>query len=103
VTDGHKLARDADGNVRGGIRNAAADVPTETLTGEADKAKSVICSLFGGSTPYPPEKLATLYPTHPGYVDQVRAATQKAVDAGHVLAADQADIIARADAAGVPG
>jgi hypothetical protein len=102
VVDNQKLARDGDGNVLGGVRSAQADVPTETLTGESDQAKSVICSLFGATTPYPPAKLAALYPTHQAYVDKVKAATQQAVDAGHILAADQAAIVAAADAAKVP-
>ena len=66
VVDNQKLARDPDGNVLGGVRNPQIDVPTQTLTGEADKAKSVICSLFGGTAPYPAEKLAALYPEPPG-------------------------------------
>lgn len=103
VTGGTTIARDADGNARGGLRQSGIEVPTERLTGEADISKGVICSLFGGSEPFPPAKLQALYPTHQAYVDKVKAATQQAVADGHLLAADKTLIDEQADAAAVPG
>ena len=46
------IARDAHGNAIGGIRTPAVDVPTESLSGEYDPSKSVICSLFGSRKPF---------------------------------------------------
>lgn len=101
VADG-KIVRDADGNALGGLRTAAVDAPTSQLSGEQASSSSVICSLFGFTKPFTAEQLAAHYPTHADYVAKVRAATQRAVDRGFVLAADQPEIIATAEAAKVP-
>jgi hypothetical protein len=99
---GGAIVRDADGNAKGGLRQAAVDVPTEHLTGEADVSKGVICSLFGASEAFTPEQLQARYPTHQVYVDEVKAATQQAVDAGHLLPADKVIVDAQAEAAPIP-
>ncbi len=102
VKDG-AIVRDADGNAKGGIRTAAVDAPVSTLSGEQAEATSVICSLFGFTKPFTPERLKALYPTHEDYVMKVKAATQRAVDAGHILPADQPEILDAAQKAAVPG
>ena len=46
------LALDGHGNVIGGVRTPAVDVPISTLSGRAPKGSSLICSFFGSSTPF---------------------------------------------------
>ena len=43
------LALDSHGNVIGGVRTPAVDVPVSTLSGAAPAGTSVICSLFGSA------------------------------------------------------
>jgi hypothetical protein len=102
IDNGTAIARDADGNALGGVRTPQVDVPTEALTGVANPNKTIICSLFGSSTPYPPAKLEALYPTHEDYVDKVTAAANKAVAEGHLQPADRDQIVSQAKAAKVP-
>ena len=44
------LALDSHGNVIGGVRTPAVDVPVSTLSGAAPAGTSTICSLFGTTT-----------------------------------------------------
>jgi Alpha/beta hydrolase domain len=101
VRDG-AIVRDGLGLALGGIRTPAVDVPIASLTGEAPADRSVLCSLFGASTPLQAQVLAARYPTHAGYVAEVEAAARAAVDAGFVADADVAEIVATAQAAPVP-
>ena len=102
VIGGTKIARDAHGDAIGGIRTPAVDVPTETLSGEYDPSKSVICSLFGARAPFTAATLEQLYPTHADYVNKVKASAAAAVSAGFLLAPDAQLIVRRAQAAPVP-
>jgi hypothetical protein len=99
---GGKIARNARGNALGGIRTPAVDVPISTLDGTLAPGKSVICSLFGSTTPFDAATLASLYPTHDGYVTRVRAAAAAAVAKTFLLPADAATIAAQAQAAPIP-
>jgi hypothetical protein len=102
VVGGTKIARDVNGDAIGGIRTPAVDVPTETLSGEYDPHKSVICSLFGARAPFSAAKLKQLYPTHADYVSKVTASAAKAVKAGFLLESDARVIESVAQAARVP-
>ena len=97
------IVRDEFGNARGGIRTPAVDVPISTLSGEPDEGESVICSLFGSTTPFSASQLQQLYPTHEGYVADVETAAQAAVDAGFVLPVDRDAMVAEAEASSIPG
>ena len=44
------LALDSHGDVIGGVRTPAVDVPVSTLSGAAPEASTVICSFFGSTT-----------------------------------------------------
>jgi hypothetical protein len=99
---GGAIARDAHGDAIGGIRTPAVDVPTESLSGEFDPNKSVICSLFGSRAPFTAATLKQLYPTHSGYVARVKASAAVAVRAGFLLAPDAATIEQQAQALRVP-
>jgi hypothetical protein len=100
------IARDANGNARGGVRNPLVDVPTATLTGEpppgttaADFAKSNgTCLLFGHTIPFTRAKLVDFYGTADHYVAAFRAAADKAVAAGFLLRPDADALIAEAEA-----
>jgi len=102
-TNGTTIARDAHGNVLGGIRTPAVDVPISALSGEADTTKSPICSLFGTSKPFDAATLRSLYPTHASYVGKVRESASAAVRQGFVPAYDAAALIKAANIAGIPG
>jgi alpha/beta hydrolase family protein len=102
VVAGKAIGRDARGNAIGGVRTPAVDVPVERLSGEFDAKKSVICSLFGSSTPFDAATLASLYPTHAGYVAKVTAAAAAAARGGFLRPADRDALIAAASAAPIP-
>lgn len=83
--DAGAIVRDADGNALGGIRTPAVDVPIATLSG-TNTTPSVICSLFGSTTPFSAEELARRYPGDTnGYVTEVEASAAEAVEAGFLL------------------
>jgi len=82
----YTLQRDEQGNARGGIRTPQVDVPIATFSG--DGRGSIVCVLFGMTTPFDAAKLAELYPTAEAYVTAFNAATDRAVQAGFILAPD---------------
>ena len=96
VVDG-AFATDEHGNVRGGIRTPHVDVPTAVLSGFGNGG-SPIAFLSGSTTPFDVAKLAALYPSRDDYLARYAAATDAAVAAGFVLAADAAEITAIAGA-----
>jgi hypothetical protein len=98
---------DANGNVEGGIRTPAVQVPVATLssldnTGPAPVA-AFVCSLVGTTTPFSAARLAALYPTHAQFVAEWTAATESDILAGFIRPADAAQLIAAASASGVGG
>ena len=99
--DAGEIVRDDDGIAVGGIRTPAVDAPIAVHTGD-NKAESVICSLFGSTTPFTPEQLAARYADHDAYVAAVTESADAAVADGflHQSAAD--DLIAEAKASDVP-
>ncbi len=80
------LLRDQYGNAKGGIRTPYVDVPIAKFTGDA--RGSILCLLFGTTTPFTAERLAELYPTHDAYVRAYEDATDRAVRAGFILPED---------------
>jgi hypothetical protein len=96
VVDG-EIVRDALGNARGGVRTPHVDAPVARLSGEPDPGDSIICSLFGATEPLPDRELTSLYPTRDDYVEAVEDATDDAIAAGVLLAADRDAVIAAAE------
>ena len=96
------IVRDDLGIALGGIRTPDVDVPRAVHTGASRPGASVICSLFGSTTPLEPDVLASLYATHEDYVDQVRASAEAAAAAGYLLPSGIEHFVADADAAAVP-
>lgn len=80
------LARDSLGNALGGIRLSQMDVPTAVNTGTNTGPDP--CPRQGYSRDFDAQTLATLYPTHEGYVAQVSGAVDRNLRDGFLLAPD---------------
>jgi hypothetical protein len=96
VVDG-AFVTDTYGNVRGGIRTPHVDVPTAVLSGLGNGG-SPLAFLSGSTKYFDADTLAKLYPSRADYLARFDAATDVAVTAGFVLAADAAEIKALAAA-----
>jgi hypothetical protein len=96
------LALDSHGNVIGGVRTPAVDVPVSTLSGAAPKGASAICALFGSTIAFSGSELVSLYRNKPTYIEEFERSLQKAISAGFILSADRADLIAQAEAVSFP-
>jgi hypothetical protein len=94
---------DANGNVTGGVRTPAVDVPVATLSGLGQSGSFFFCFLFGTTVPFSAAKLAALYPAHREFVAQWAAATIADTAAGFIRPADAAELIAAAARSGVGG
>ena len=90
------VARDAYGNALGGIRLATFAVPTATSTGANTGGGN--CSLYGVHIPFDTATLASLYPTHDGYVQAITQAANQNVLDGFVLNQDAQELIRDAQA-----
>jgi hypothetical protein len=90
-------ARDAFGNILGGIRLAEHAVPTATNTGVNTGPGS--CNLYGSHQPFDDATLATLYPNHGSYVSAVTRVTNDNQRAGYVLVPEAQETV---DAAAHP-
>jgi Alpha/beta hydrolase domain len=92
-----KLDLDSHGNVIGGVRTPAVDVPVSTLSGAAPPGASVICSLFGSTTPFSTSELTALYGSKANYIKEYTYSLDKAIASGYILRADRPDLIAQAE------
>jgi len=90
------LALDSHGNVIGGVRTPAVDVPVSTLSGAAPAGTSTICSLFGSAVPFGQATLASLYHGKSTYLALYAVSLEKAISGGFILAADRAALLAQA-------
>jgi hypothetical protein len=97
-TDPPTLALDSHGNVIGGVRTPAVDVPVATLTGSPAPGASAICSLFGQTIAFSPAMLTSLYQSKSNYISEYTASLDKAIKGGFVLAADRPSLLAQAEA-----
>lgn len=91
-----RFQADEDGNVRGGVRTPAVDVPVEVLSGLAAPGASTLCRLFGTTAPIPPDRLAERYASEQAYLDAYREATDAAIAAGFVTPEDRGEVLAEA-------
>lgn len=94
-TDPVQYAKDANGNVRGGIRNPAVDAAVARLSGFGNSG-SLACSLFGTTTPFSTQQLTKLYGTHAGFVAVWTHATLGAARAGFLVPEDAQHLLAAA-------
>jgi hypothetical protein len=89
---------DADGNAKGGLRlphmpsedGTDGGAPLGRYTGLAldRKDENAYFTISGVFEPFPPEKLAELYPDRDAYVEKVAAAARRLADARYVLPED---------------
>jgi hypothetical protein len=90
------LALDSHGNVIGGVRTPAVDVPVSTLSGAAPAGATVLCALFGSTVLFSNDTLVGLYRTPSNFVASYQASLDKAIKAGFILQADRAGLLAQA-------
>jgi len=90
------LALDRYGNVIGGVRTPAVDVPVSTLSGAPPPGASVLCALFGSTTQFSPQIMASLYGTQASYLAKYTADLNRAIAMGYVLPADKASLVTEA-------
>jgi hypothetical protein len=90
------LALDSHGNVIGGVRTPAVDVPVSTLSGAAPAGASALCSLFGSAVPFSPSTLSSLYQTKSNYLAAYTASLDKDIKGGYILSADRSTLLAQA-------
>jgi hypothetical protein len=81
-------ARDANGNVLGGIRTPFVDAPIAVVTNAGQSGPGLLCRLVGATFPFDGAKLASLYRSHDNFVTQWRKAANRAVAAGFLLGVD---------------
>ena len=101
-TDPAELALDAHGNVTGGVRTPAVDVPVATLSGAPPPGSSELCGLFGSTVPFGPQTLTALYGSTAGYVAAYSAALDRSIAGGYILPADRAPLLAQAAQVSIP-
>ena len=88
-----RLVVDAVGNARGGVRSPWVDAPVSVLSGLGQDG--VLLELMGTSRPLDAGELARRWPGGPAeHAEQFRLATDAAVAAGVLLAADRVEIAA---------
>jgi len=90
------LVLDIHGNVVGGVRTPAVDVPVSTLSGAAPAGASAICSLFGSTTSFSQSMLRNLYHSKSNYLASYKTDLDKAINRGFILRADRAALLAQA-------
>jgi len=95
------IVRDANGNARGGIRTPQVDVPMAAFTGV--QAGSILCTLFGTTSPFDPATLARLYPSHRAFVSAYERALRRSVRHRWILPPDARLLRAWARTANVGG
>jgi hypothetical protein len=96
-------ARDANGNVIGGIRTPHVDAPVAVVTDQGQSGSGLICRLVGATFPFDATKLSALYKSHDQFVNKWHAATRRAVRAGFLLAVDARGLISAASQSTIPG
>jgi hypothetical protein len=100
-SSGPAFVLDANGNVRGGVRTPAVDVPVATLSGLGQSGAS-FCFLFGTTVPFSAARLAALYPSHARFVARWTAGTLADAAKGFLRPADAAELIAAAAKSDIP-
>lgn len=96
-------ARDANGNVLGGIRTPEVDAPVATITNAGQSGAGLLCRLVGTTTPFSAAKLASLYKDHDRFVRLWHHATNDAIAKGFLLPPDARKVSAAARASSIPG
>jgi hypothetical protein len=90
------------GIATGGIRTPAVDAPVDILSGMPGPDTSIICILFGTTTPLDEAALAGRYDSRDQYTADYEAATDAMIEAGFALDDDREQILAEADPSRLP-
>jgi hypothetical protein len=93
-----QLTRDADGNVVGGVRSPAVQVPVSVLSGVPASGTSGLCSLLGSTTSFTPARLVQLYHSKANYLALYTKSLDRAIAAGYILPANRASLVQQAEA-----
>lgn len=80
-----EFARDAYGNVLGGIRLAEHEVATAKNTGMNSGTTNRFCFLYGSHEPFTSEQLRALYPSREYYLEAVRRVVEGNLASGYIL------------------
>jgi hypothetical protein len=81
------------GIATGGIRTPLVDVPVDVLSGSPSPNSSVICILFGSTSPLTSEQLAGMYPSASEYLAAFEQSADAAIEAGFVLEEDREELL----------
>jgi hypothetical protein len=95
VTDDGRLQRDARGQVIGGVRYAAYEVPVADNNGATDRG----CAVAGHHRDFGPAEMRSRYGDAAAYLARVLACVQTNVADGFLLAEDADRVVAEAHAA----
>ena len=93
VEGAESYAVDELGNSRGGVRTPAVEVAVERLSGFAPEGASLICQLFGSTTPLPAESLRERWGSVGEYLSAYAAATEAAIAGGFACPEDRQAIL----------
>ncbi len=96
VEGAESYAVDELGNVLGGVRTPAVDVAVERLSGFAPEGASLICQLFGSTTPLPAETLRSRWGAAEQYLSAYARATEAMIAAGFACPEDRQAILSEA-------
>ena len=96
------LALDAHGNVVGGVRTPAVEVPVSTLSGAPPTGSSELCGLFGSTVSFTPETLVARYGSEAGYVAAYTTALDRAIATGYLRSADRRALLDQAGQVAFP-
>lgn len=101
------FARDANGNVLGGVRSPQVDAPIAALGGVGNVGTGsplgVSCPLFGTTVAFSASQLASLYRSHGQFVAQWSRAALHDVGHGFLLVPDAVELIKSAAASSIGG
>jgi hypothetical protein len=92
------IKRDRLGNAIGGVRLPDLEAPIAQYVGSTSESE-----WLGQTFPFSRAQLKGLYPTHADYVARVKAAANRALDAGVIPAYRVQEYVTQAEAAAIPG
>jgi hypothetical protein len=102
TTDGNgEIVRDDRGNALGGVRLTYVQVPFSRFIARSPGG-DMFRGMIGQQVPFSREVLAALYPTHEGYVTQVRDCLDTLVRDRWIFEDDAAELLAEAESAPIP-
>ena len=96
VVVGEHYATDDLGTTLGGVRTPAVDAAVERLSGFAPEGASLICQLFGSTTPLPAGSLRARWGSVEEYLAAYSAATEAMIAAGFACPEDRDALLSEA-------